>query len=111
MSNAVLYGSSYTYDGTSNRMSQRTNGLTTTYSYNPLDQLLTVTPALSTTTTYSYDARGNRISATNGADTTTYSYDALDRLISVSLPTGMTAGYRYGADGRRVPYRLFPKVW
>jgi YD repeat-containing protein len=72
---SVIDSRSYTYDAVGNRMSQQVNGLATLYSYNPLDQLLTSTPATSTAATFTYDGRGNRLSATSGIDTTTFSYD------------------------------------
>lgn len=84
----------YTYDKVGNRMSMTTNGITTAYQYNELDQLTSAGSAQ-----YTYDSRGNLVRVTDGSSTTTYSYDAANRLIAAVMPNGLTATYGYDADG------------
>ncbi|HEU0296345.1 MAG TPA: RHS repeat-associated core domain-containing protein [Anaerolineales bacterium] len=72
------------------------NGVTTDYTYNSLDQLISAGSI-----TYGYDDRGNLSQITNGSNITNYTYDAADRLTNVTAP-GVTATYGYDADGRRV---------
>jgi len=96
-SNATVSDTSFAYDATGNRLSQTVNGVTTNYTYNNLDQLLS-----DGTATYGYDGRGNLTSITSGANVTTYGYDAADRLISVVLPDNTAVNNKYDADGRKV---------
>ncbi|MGD8813064.1 MAG: Ig-like domain-containing protein, partial [Anaerolineales bacterium] len=88
---------SFTYDAVGNRMSMTVDGVTTNYSYNALDQMLSAGTA-----SFSYDGRGNLIQIVDGAETTIYTFDALDRMIGVSLPDGSSAAYAYDPAGRRV---------
>ncbi len=58
-------GTSYSYDG-AGRLSQKSNGSqTTTYGWNPLDELVSVDDG-SQTTTYSYDGLGRRSERSQG---------------------------------------------
>jgi RHS repeat-associated protein len=88
---------SWTYDANGNRLTETNNGLTTNYTYNTLDQLVSAG-----TTQHQYDERGNLIATTDGANVTQYDWDAQDRLSSVTLPDGTSAHYTYDAGGRRV---------
>jgi RHS repeat-associated protein len=83
-------------------------GLSTTYSYDPLNRLTSVVynsgnhaGFTKTTTTYSYDA-GNRVTQTvdHYAGTTTRTYDNLDELSSESSSAG-TVSYCYDQARRR----------
>ena len=87
----------YSYDAVGNRLTQVRNGLTTTSTYNTLDQLVS-----SGTTSYQYDGRGNLTQVTDGSQQTQYQYDARNRMTSVQLPGGVGLAYGYDADGRRV---------
>ncbi len=101
------------------------NYATTTYTYNALDLLKTVTDALGNTTQITYDSAGRKTSiddsdmgnwsysyAANGdaaplgnltsqtdnkTQTIRFSYDALNRLIRKSYPNGQTASFGYDA--------------
>ena len=96
--NAVLYNAHFTYDPAGNRLSQNIHGVTTNYTYNELDQLLTAG-----STQYQYDPRGNLTSAVSAAGTIQYGYDdAQDRLTSVTLPDGTNIANTYDYAGRRV---------
>ncbi len=95
------------YDALGRKVSQTDqNGNITTYTYDQLGELLTVTepavtdgnpnsPTYGTSvnpvTTYAYDAVGNQISQTDAnGNTTKYSYDVMGRKISRTLPMGQT---------------------
>ncbi|HJX28489.1 MAG TPA: RHS repeat-associated core domain-containing protein [Thermoanaerobaculia bacterium] len=93
-SGATVSEVSYTYDRVGNRTSMATNGITTFYQYNELDQL-----AVAGSTRYTYDGRGNLVLVTDGSSTTKYSYDAANRLAGVVMPNGVTKTYVYDADG------------
>ncbi|HEU0291250.1 MAG TPA: RHS repeat-associated core domain-containing protein, partial [Anaerolineales bacterium] len=86
----------FEYDDAGNRDWMTVNGVTTDYTYNVHDQLISAGAI-----TYDYDDRGNLNTITNGSQVTAYTYDAADRLISATAP-GVTASYGYDADGRRV---------
>ena len=95
---------SYTYDGNGNRVTLKDPlGQTTSYGYDPLNRLTSisysdgVTPSVS----YAYDANGNRTTMSDGTGSTTYSYDEMDRLLAVTSPGAKTVGYRYDLDGNR----------
>jgi RHS repeat-associated protein len=87
---------SYSYDAVGNRLSETVNGVTTDYTYDELDQLLS-----RGSVQYSYDGRGNLVQVADGVDVTAYTWDALDRLSTIS-GAGLAASYEYDADGRRV---------
>ena len=78
---------------------QHFNGKTTTYSYDPLDRLLTRTPDPSygePVVSFIYTATGKRASMTDASGTTNYTYDSLDRLTAKATPEG-TLNYTYDA--------------
>ena len=109
------------------RRSTRLNN-TTTYSYDALDRMVSMTDALGRVTTYAYDADsrlvgetwyasggtvtdvftytydadGNQLTAQDVSGTYTMTYDALDRVISTEDPFGLTLTYTYDADGNRI---------
>jgi RHS repeat-associated protein len=86
----------YQYDAAGNRIAVVTNGTTTNYTTNNLNEYTQVG-----NTTYQYDANGNLISSNNSSGTTTYQYNALGQLVSVASPTGTTT-YQYNALGQLV---------
>ncbi|MFF0726046.1 DUF6531 domain-containing protein [Streptomyces sp. NPDC004134] len=112
------------YDATGNRLQVKDGSGTRTFTYNPLQQLKTVsvpglssgftygyngvgqlvkrTPPSGNTTTYTYDANGNQDTATTAGATTTYRYDAAANLTASQLPTanGYTEQRDYDAAGR-----------
>ncbi|MBZ0318908.1 MAG: hypothetical protein K8L91_21010 [Anaerolineae bacterium] len=94
------YSAAYQYDPAGNRLSETVNGVTTTSTYNNLDQL-TQSITGGVTTTYAYDTRGNLEQMVEGSNTTTYTWDAQDRLVNAVTPNG-TVNYVYDAGGRRV---------
>jgi RHS repeat-associated protein len=71
-------------------------GGTTTYGYDALGNLQTVTAPLNRTTGYTYDNNGNKLSETDAnTHTTNYQYDALNRLTKVTYPDSSTTQYSY----------------
>lgn len=77
-----------TYDKVGNRVKQVKNGVTTNYTYNGLNQL--VTESGEETLEYAYDSNGNQISVTGGSADKYYTY----------TPSGMLASYTSGGDSQ-----------
>jgi RHS repeat-associated protein len=93
-----------TYDAAGNLLtSQDPNGVTTTNTYTPLNQLATVSYSGSSahSVTYSYDANGNRLSMTDGTGASTYTYDPFNELSSYENGAGNTVSFSYDADGNK----------
>jgi len=73
---------------------------TTTTTFDPDGEVLTVTDPNGHTTTYGYDSNGNRTAITDPAGhTTTYTYDLLNRLTGTTSPDGATSTTAYDAAG------------
>ncbi len=72
----------YTYDANGNRTSfvAPSININTTYTYDSLSRLLTVSDTETGTTTYTYDEMGNVLTVKNSGGTMTYAYDAMNRL-------------------------------
>jgi RHS repeat-associated protein len=101
----VIAQSSFTYDLTGNRLSQTVDGVTTNYTYNSLDQMLTAGSVQ-----YEYDDRGNLKKEIDGAQIAQYNYDAANRLASTITPDGTTITNSFDADGRRVKQTVNAQV-
>ncbi len=72
----------------------------TTYEYDPLNRLKTVTQPGSIITTYAYDSHSNLASITDAeAHQTTYEYDDMGRLVSTTSPDTGTSTHSYDAAG------------
>ena len=82
----------YTYDAVGNRLSERTQFGTTTYTYDAANRLATVNAV-----SYTWDDNGNLLS--DGVST--YTYDHANRLRSVTTG-GTTYTYTYNGLGDRV---------
>ena len=100
-------GTEYTYDAAGNQTSKtetvaNTARGTTTYQYDALNRLETVTEPGGKTTEYTYDAAGNRTSenVTEASITTitSYTYNAQNRMMSVTQ-NGATVSYAYDYNG------------
>ena len=89
---------SYQYDGVGNLITM-TNPLNnvTTYAYDGLNRLVTITDPLTHTIHYGYDAVGNRTVITNANQIAiTYQFDKRSRLVNIDYPspeTDVTLGY------------------
>jgi RHS repeat-associated protein len=78
------------------------NQFTTTYDYNGLGELKTVTDPLGHMTTYVHDGDGNLTSVTDAdTKTTTYGYDLDNELTKVTRADQTTLTYEYDDDGNR----------
>jgi len=108
---AVLLSYDYVYDANGNRTSQvEVNGgaaETTTYGYDALDRLETVTYPDDTSVTYAYDAVGNRVGETErdaGGAVVSHKvavFDAINRLSTLtdSVDPSNNATFTYDANG------------
>ena len=77
---------------------QVSSGVTTTYTYDNLNRLLSRSTPGETTVSFTYTATGKRQTMTDASGTTTYSYDDMDRLSSKATPQG-TLSYTYDTAG------------
>ncbi|MEN6383983.1 MAG: hypothetical protein ABFD79_02165 [Phycisphaerales bacterium] len=96
----------FVYDSVGNRISMTDTSGTTSYSYDYLGRLTSVTNPNNKTISYQYDASGNRTQMTDPSNNiTTYSYDDDNRLEEVETSAGSTI-YQYDSFGRqtRVDY-------
>src|SRR6266508_4404068 len=78
------------------------NGKTTTYAYDALNRLTTITPDASLTSQtpigFTYYPTGQRKTMTDASGTTTYAYTARNQLLSKATPQG-TLSYTYNLAG------------
>ena len=98
----------YTYDAVGNRLTKTdsVSGVTTTYTYNNLNQLDFLTDN-NVVTDYTYDDNGNLISEVTGNNSTVYRWvnDGENRLVGATVSEGgvtRNVGYQYNAQGVRV---------
>jgi len=101
----ALGTSTYTYDGL-DRMESVTDGKgqQTAMSYDAMDRTARMTYADGSFVAYSYDGNGNMTSAQDPSGTTTYTYDALNRLTTETAPGAETITYGYDLDGMLISY-------
>jgi RHS repeat-associated protein len=90
----------YVYDAAGNRVSETTNGVTTTYVVNNVNEYTSSTTS-GLTTNDQYDANGNLIARIKPGGTTTYTYNPIGELTSQNGP-GVAASYKYDAIGNRI---------
>ncbi|MDX1931068.1 MAG: choice-of-anchor A family protein [Capsulimonadales bacterium] len=92
----------YTYFADGRPRTATRGNLTTTYGYDPLGRLTSVTSPAGTVSWQS-DNEDNRTSLTTPAGTTTYTYDDADRLLTVTPPGGIgVTTYAYDRIGRPI---------
>ncbi len=100
--------STYTYDANGNRTSVSVAAtviltMTTTYTYDDVNRLISETNPEGETTTYGYDLAGNRTTVTNPAgNMTTYTYDDVNRITAISDSLGGVASYTYDKNNNRL---------
>ena len=81
----------FTYDDNGNRTSKTVAGVTTTYAYNILDELVQTTAAGGGAVEFDYDYTGMRISTISAAGTIGYYYDSDGNLLLEYAPGGQVA--------------------
>jgi len=74
------------------------NGVTTSYTYDSLNRLLTRSTPGEPTVSFTYTATGKYATSTAGDGTVTCTYDSMDRLVTKATPEG-TLRYTYDAAG------------
>ena len=88
----------YHYDSNGNILTKVDNGKTTTYHYNPLDQLISYTEG-DTTYKPTFNTNGDETSDGKG---TTYAYNGLSQLVKATLPSSnQVVTYGYYPNGAR----------
>jgi len=101
-SDTLLGRTDYYYDSLGNLVRETRDGVTTTFTHNAMNQLLTRTSP-DGHFVYTYDQRGNLISESrNGVPVRTFEYDSLGRMIKGTNELGETSEYIYNALGLRV---------
>lgn len=95
----------YTYDNNNNLISEVDPlNQTTTFNYDNLNQIIEVdysdngTPDVD----YIYDFHGNRLTMVDGTGTTSYVYDEWNRLEKVTSPGSIEVEYRYDRHSNRI---------
>jgi len=114
----VIDAYSYNYDAAHNITSKVDGRGTTTYTYDDLNRLLTVTEPSGKITAYTFDQAGNRFSQTEtlGANTvvTTYTYNNQNRLTNTLTQenniTTQTVAYTYDNNGNQLIITKVPYV-
>ena len=104
-----------TYDAAGNMLTRTDpNGVTTTWTYTPLNLAATITYSGSSahSVTYGYDASGNKTTMTDATGSSSYIYDPFGELTSATNGARQTTVYGYNADGRlnSVTYPLPPSA-
>ncbi|WP_374428136.1 LysM peptidoglycan-binding domain-containing protein [Ideonella dechloratans] len=112
---AVVYQTTYTYDGTSTRVKTltQTDGSALTFSYVQVGsdyRIQSVMDAMGSVTTYSYDTAAKRTTVTDPMQKVwLFDYDAAGQLTKLTSPTlggvagsSITQSYQYDADGNLV---------
>jgi len=99
----VISSFQYSYDAAGNQLTKKEEKGTTTYTYDTLNRLSTVTETDSKTTSYTYDGAGNRKSeqVTKGSlyTATIYKYNNQNHLTSTVSSSGEETKYVYDNNG------------
>ena len=98
--NALNYLTSYTYDAMDNLLTVSQGSQTRTFTYDSAGRLLSAANPESGTTSYTYDDNGNLLTKTAAGNvTTTMTYDDLNRVLSKSYSDSTPAvAYTYDTD-------------
>ncbi|MDO4551383.1 MAG: LamG-like jellyroll fold domain-containing protein [Planctomycetia bacterium] len=99
--NSALAASEIAYLHTASDIPLAASTSSTSYTYDPLGRLLSLTDPLGNTTSYTYNTPGNLTSETNENNATRhFTYDALGRLVSKTDRNDRVTTYTYDAAGR-----------
>jgi RHS repeat-associated protein len=91
-----------TYDAAGNMLTRTDpNGVTTTWTYSPLNKTATVSYSGSSahSLSYTYDANGRKTGMSDATGSTSYVYDPFGELTSATNGANQVTGYGYNADG------------
>jgi RHS repeat-associated protein len=80
---ATLDSFSYTYDPAGNRLTEKIGSATTLFSYNPLNELTSVSGGIGTAASYQWDAEQRLVAVVAGNKTTQFTYDGLGRRVGI----------------------------
>lgn len=94
---STLWHNGFTYDNMGNRLSLTADGVTKTYDYNNVNELLSIDDG----STFEYDNAGNLIHWVTPTDTMDFSYDAENRLVRVDFSDGDYEEYIYNGNSER----------
>ena len=102
----VISSYQYTYDSAGNQLTKTEEKGTTTYTYDYLNRLSTVTEPNGKETSYTYDGAGNRKTETvqqgmTGSQTI-YTYNSQNRLTSTAAVGGSYTKYLYDKNGNLI---------
>ncbi|GIV03901.1 MAG: hypothetical protein KatS3mg015_2731 [Fimbriimonadales bacterium] len=98
-SNQLLSQHQYTYDAVSNVLTRTDNGVTTTFGYDDIGQLISESrPGYSAS--YTYDKNGNRLTRTVNGVTEVYTYDDADKLLNIKVNGIVVKSFTYDMAGR-----------
>jgi len=98
-SGTTLSSESYSYDYASNMTSKTVDSLTTSYTVDAINQLLTESNT-GYSSTLTYDANGNRASQVLNGTTYSYNYNSGDELTSITSGGSTVKSYTYDGAGR-----------
>jgi RHS repeat-associated protein len=90
----IINSYNYSLDNVGNRLTKTELSTATTYSYDPVYQLLQALPTVNSAETYSYDLLGNRMTGPTGTEA--YTYNQANQLFSSS------ATYSYDKNGNLI---------
>lgn len=91
----------FAYDAAANRTRMEDGTGITTFAYDELRRLKTVTNPGNKILTYSYDTNGNTQVENAGGSLTTYTWSAENMCVGIALPSGALNTFAYDADLKR----------
>jgi len=97
---SIISSVSYSYDDAGNRTSMTDEPGTTTYTYDTLNQLKTVTTPRRGVQEYAYDKAGDRTSYTDPWHNVSYTYDNANQL-DYLIDNGVRTDFTYDANGNQ----------